>query len=198
MQASAYAQEFERNLPIYRYFKVIGHKVIVPPRLNTDNSQLPSARISLDWADGTGENVIQDDGSKEIPAYSTRNHVFRFKAPDVLIKAPTGNYYFNYANWLPSNQTSGFVPPGYIKISSAFTFNYTVETLIAFKGSQTQTASTVKIIKMKRLEEIKEDEKEQEKDEEKEEDKEENDNEKKDLENQLNNLFDKINKLGIK
>jgi hypothetical protein len=191
--------EFERNLSLYHYFKIIGHKIIIPPRLNTDNSQLPSARISVDWTDGTGENIIQDDGSKEISAYSTKTHIFRFKSPNVLIKAPTGSYYFNYSEWLPTNQTSGFVPPGYIKVSSAFTFNYTVETLVIFKGSQTNNAAN-KIIKMNEInKEIKEDEKEEEIDKIskiEEEVKEEEEHAKGDEE--INNIINKLNKLKLK
>lgn len=192
--------EFERNLSLYRYFKVIGHKIIIPPRLNTDNSQLPNARISVDWADGTGENIIQDDGSKEISAYSTKTHIFRFRSPNVLIKAPTGSYYFNYSEWLPTNQTSGFVPPGYIKVSSAFTFNYTVETLVIFKGSQTNNAANNKIIKMKLIDkenkenEIKEEEeKEISKIEEQEKEQEEDNGD-----GEIDNIINKLNRLKLK
>jgi len=160
--------EFERNVPLYRYFKIIGFKVIIPPRLNTDNTQLPNARITIDWADGTGENIIQDDGSKEISAYSTRTKVFKFKPPNLLIKPAVGNLMINYSDWMPTNMVEGFVPPGYFKAASAFTFNFTIETVVAFRGSQF-TLNSNKIKQINKIEKEEEKEEEEEIKEEKEE-----------------------------
>jgi hypothetical protein len=184
--------EFERNLPLFRYFKIIGMKVIIPPRLNTDNVQLPNARISMDWADGTGENIQQDDSSKEITAYSTRTKVYKFKPPNLLIKSAAGNQFLNYSEWMPTNQTAGYVPPGYFKITTAFTFNMTIEVLVMFRGSQFGTNSN-KIRKIEKIEEEKEEEKEEE-EEKREEIREERDEEKgndekiKELEEELRKL----------
>lgn len=170
--------EFESKTILFRFFKIVGLKVIVPPRLNTDQAQLPTARLMVDWANGTAENISLDDGAKEIFPYSTTPRVYRFKSPDVLIKAPTGLFYVNYSNWMPSNQTTGFVPPGYIKITGSFAFNFTVETLVLFKGMDTSlgvsaSASLKKVVPvptpprslLQKLLEKEEDEKEEEKEE---------------------------------
>lgn len=152
-------QEFERYVGIYKYFKIIGVKIIVPPRNELSGEVVQTARIAYDWVTGVVENILSDDNAKEITSYQTRNKVFKFFPPNLLIKAPTGSNYVNYNSWLPMSQISGFVPPGYIKISSEFAFDFTVETIVKFRGCETQnTSNNKKIIGFKKKEEGKSEE----------------------------------------
>jgi hypothetical protein len=128
--------EFERNLPLYKFWKLEGVKIIIPPRLDTFNGTVPTARIGVDWNNDLIENIRQDDSSKEFSGYQTRMKVFRYIAPNALLSASNGKT-VNYGDWVATNyDLQNTIPPGFIKIYSTFNFFFTVECIVLFKGSQ--------------------------------------------------------------
>lgn len=128
--------EFEDKLVRFKYFRIQGVKIIMVA--NNKVGATASGRISLDWNSNILENIYKDDGAKEFPNYLTRNVVFRFLTPNANLSMSDGRT-INYAAWTPTNfPMSNAIPPGFIKISAAFAFTFTTETLIIFKGSQTE------------------------------------------------------------
>lgn len=159
--------EFERNAVSFNFCRVIGVKVIIPPRFILEPDYKPNGRLCLDWTSSVTENESNSDSAKEFFQYSTRPRVFKFLPPNSNLQS--GARWINYRQWWSMNNISGFVPAGWLKITCAFTFNFTVEVLVQFKGSKFVSAvSTLKKLisvplqKKEEKEEEKEDEKEEE------------------------------------
>jgi hypothetical protein len=130
--------EFERFVTDFRYFRIPGVKVIVPPRLSTnpDITVMQPGRLTIDWADEQDEDLLGDDGSKEIFAYSTKPVTFKFSSPNAILRTETNNLPYNYKEWTPCIQISDPMP-GYLKVTSWFTIRLTVEIIVEFRGNQT-------------------------------------------------------------
>jgi hypothetical protein len=137
--------EFERFTTIFKFFKVMGVKIIFPPRIRneSDYDVLLNGRITIDWANNLEENLQGDDGSKEFTAYSTRSRVYRFKPPNSILYNTTRDYSVNYTEWTPIEQIGRL--PGYLKLTTNFRAQFIVETVIAFRGNQTNRSSDTKI-----------------------------------------------------
>jgi hypothetical protein len=151
--------EFEEKLNKFKYFRMLGVKIIM--NANNKVGATASGRISLDWNSNIVENIYKDDGAKEFPNYLTRNMIFRFLVPNANLSMSDGRT-INYNIWTPTNfPLSNAIPPGFIKISAAFAFTFTTETLVSFKGSQTEIIPN-KIIGRVKQEEQKEEIKEEE------------------------------------
>jgi hypothetical protein len=161
MVTMAQTEEFERNVNIFKYFKIIGIKIIIQPRLTYEISPMLQGRITYDWTSPLLENILADDGSKEVTVYSTKNTIYKFKPVNAAITS--NNYTYNYKDWLPTmNANILTYLPGWIKISSSFPFYFCVETIVAFKGNQTQVnANNNKVIKIKGMKLNHEEEKEE-------------------------------------
>lgn len=130
------SNEYERLISIYKYIKIVGIKVIVPPRNIQTNTAILPGRISYDWLNDQAENLLSDDNAKIINPYNTRTRVYKFKPPNMNIRY--GERYYNYGEWLPITFGDSVIPPGFIKISSAFPIALTVETIVRFRGNETQ------------------------------------------------------------
>jgi hypothetical protein len=192
--------EFEDKLPKFRYFKILGVKLIM--NANNKVGATASGRITIDWNSNTLENIYKDDGSKEFPNYLTKNLIFRYLVPNANLSMSDGRT-INFGIWTPTNfPLSNATPPGFIKISAAFGFTFTAETLVAFKGSQT-TFTPNKIIgglnKEKAVGEIKEEEKEEEKEEgeNKEDERKEVENEAQDNKDIILKIKEQLNKIDL-
>jgi hypothetical protein len=155
--------EFERNATVFNFCRVLGVKVIIPPRFFMEPEYFPNGRLCLDWTSSVNENESNSDSAKEFFQYSTRPRVFKFLPPNSNLQS--GARYINYRQWWSMNNISGYVPAGWLKITCSFTFNFTVEVIVQFKGSKVVTAvnSVKKLISVPLPpEEEKEDEKEEE------------------------------------
>jgi hypothetical protein len=213
MNAMFNNQEFERNITLFKYWKLIGVKIIIQPRVNENQGNDPTGRITIDWNNDLVENILADDGSKEIAPYSTRYQVYRYAPPDALLTAANGKR-INYANWIAAND--GFqdtLAPGYLKITSTWQFSFVVELIVLWKGNQTHLAvEAIKkivvpkekkedVVKMKEEEKDKKIEEEENKEEEIEE---EDEKENKELQikgkqdKELKQLINKLEKLKVK
>jgi hypothetical protein len=136
MQDAFETEEFERFTNEFTWFKVLGIKVIVPPRIDVSQSLLQNGRLAIDWTDNTtAEDLLADDGAKEFFAYSTRPVTFKFAPPNVTLRGQTGQY-MNYCEWNSIDQLIN--APGLFKVTSLFTIRFTVEVLVAFRGNQKQ------------------------------------------------------------
>jgi len=156
--------EFEDKLSRFRYFKILGVKMIM--NANNKVGATASGRITIDWNSNVLENIYKDDGSKEFSNYLTKNVVFRYLVPNANLSMSDGRT-INYSIWTPTNfPLSNAIPPGFIKISAAFAFTFTTETIVAFKGSQTTFTPNKIIGRQEAKEEVKEEEIEEEKEEE--------------------------------
>jgi hypothetical protein len=204
MYSVVHSEEFQRNLPLYRYWKLIGIKIIINPRVTQTTSNDLSGRITVDWDNEAIENILSDDSSKDIPSYSTRYRIYKFMPPDVMLTGLNGKR-INYNNWISTNDDlQNAVPPGYIKISCNWDFNFSLEAMILWKGNQTSyTADTYKILNNQVIKMGKEEEKLELKEEEKEkEDKKEINenkeiNEGKDINNILNGIKEQLKKIDL-
>lgn len=183
MQEVKASQEYSRYINVFHYYKVIGVKIIIPPRIAEYTQNDVTGRIAVDWSSRAVEDISMDDSAKEIAAYSTRYQVYRFAPPNAML-SDSFEKRINYKDWISTNDQ--IVLPGSLKITSNFKFAFTVEVILIFKGNQTEITSNVKEIggqvnMLSTKEEVKEDEKEEKKkDEDKEEDKtKENDESKK-------------------
>jgi len=188
--------EFEDKLPRFRYFKILGVKIIM--NANNKVGATASGRITIDWSSNTLENIYKDDGSKEFPNYLTKNLVFRYLVPNANLSMSDGRT-INFSIWTPTNfPLSNAIPPGFIKISAAFGFTFTAETLVAFKGSQTTfNPNKIKVIGREAVkEEIKEEEEEEEKEEGKEKEKEKEGQKEEDIE--IKEVKELIKKMKLK
>lgn len=127
--------EFQKQVQLYHYWKLIGVKIIIPPRIAEFRSQDNTARISVDWTNTNAEDVTLDDSAKEVAAYSTKYQVYRFAPPNALL-IDSDERRINYKDWITVNDP--IVPPGVLKISSNFNFTMVLEVMIIFKGNQTE------------------------------------------------------------
>jgi len=137
----ASTNEFERNVVQFKYFKIIGVKIIIQPRLTYEISPVLQARISYDWISNLQENILADDSAKEVNCYNTRPKIYRFKPPNVLVNR--NGLAYNLGSWMPTNIDLNYIP-GWIKVSSEFPLYFCVETIVKFKGNQTQVAANYK------------------------------------------------------
>jgi hypothetical protein len=136
MQDAFETEEFERFTNEFTWFKVLGIKVIVPPRMDNSNTLLQNGRLAIDWTDNTtAEDLLADDGAKEFFAYSTRPVTFKFAPPNVTLRGQTGQY-MNYCEWNSIDQLIN--APGLFKVTTLFTIRFTIEVLVAFRGNQKQ------------------------------------------------------------
>lgn len=136
MQDAFETEEFERFTNEFTWFKVLGIKVIVPPRMDNSQSLLQNGRLAVDWTDNTtAEDILADDGAKEFFAYSTRPVTFRFAPPNVTLRGQTGQY-MNYCEWNSIDQLIS--APGLFKVTTLFTVRFTVEVVVVFRGNQKQ------------------------------------------------------------
>jgi hypothetical protein len=136
MQLMAQTYEFERNLTIYKYFKIIAIKIIIQPRLTYEITPSVPGRIMYDWINQVRENILADDSAKEVTIYATRSKCYKFVPVNTVLTF--GGYSVNYRDWVPTENANLINNlPGWIKISSPFSFSFTVETLVKFKGNQT-------------------------------------------------------------
>jgi len=146
------SEEFERHVTNFKYFRIIGVKVIVPQR-QADTFSVPiPGRITYDWVSNVEENVLADDGGKEISNYQTGYRTYRFAPPNMIIQGQNGTY--NYKNWNSTNYAVNL--PGWLKISAAFSFNLVVETYVEFRGNQTQVLPNVIKLDFRKNKDIKE------------------------------------------
>jgi hypothetical protein len=156
--------EFERNAGSFNFCRVLGVKVIIPPRFFMEPNYEPNGRLCLDWTSSVNENESNSDSAKEFFQYSTRPRVFKFIPPNSNLQS--GARYINYRQWWSMNNISGYIPAGWLKITCSFTFNFTVEVIVQFKGSKVVSAvnGVKKLIAtpLKKEEDEKEEEKEDE------------------------------------
>ncbi|MBS7551901.1 hypothetical protein KII05_10750, partial [Weissella confusa] len=166
----AQSTEFESYVTRFRFFKIVGVKIIIQPRLTYELSPLLPARLTIDWASELNENILADDGAKQVMYYNTRPKVYRFRSPKIIVTR-SGTAY-NLGGWMHTGINLNNLP-GFLKISSEFPLNLTCETIVVFRGNQTDVNPQSQIIKFeggkiveenKEEEEIKEEEKEKEED----------------------------------
>jgi hypothetical protein len=162
----AQSVEFESYVTRFRFFKIVGVKIIIQPRLTYEINPLLPARLTIDWASEVNENILADDSAKQVMYYNTRPKVYRFRSPKIIVTR--GGTAYNLGGWMHTGINLNNLP-GFLKISSEFPLNLTCETIVVFRGNQTDVNPQSQIIKFeggKVVEEVKEEE-------EKEEDKEE-------------------------
>jgi len=176
MKLMAQTSEFESYVTRFKYYKIIGVKIIIQPRLTYELTPLLQSRITIDWTNNTNENILADDGSKEVNYYNTRPKVYRFRPPKMTINR-YGNAY-NLGGWTPTNIDLNYLP-GWLKISSEFPLNLCTETIVIFRGNQTSVNPQSQIIKFEggkvvEVQDEKEEEEKKEREEEEEEEEKEN------------------------
>lgn len=142
--------EFERFLPTFKYWKMRGIKLIIPPRLvatNTYSINSAPGRIALDWNSDFLENIAGDDSAKQITSYNSKNKIYKFKPPNALLQCANGKQ-INLREWISTNtDLQNTIPPGFIKITAPWSFFFIIEAIIKFRGNQTNNA--VNLIKIK-------------------------------------------------
>lgn len=161
MQDAQTEEEFTRYVNLFHYYKLIGLKLIIPPRIAEYTQDDITGRIAVDWTSQSVENVIRDDSAKEIAAYSTRYQVYRFAPPNVTL-SDNINKRINYKDWISTKDQ--ITLPGSLKITSNFKFKFTIEVIMIFKGNQTERTLSIKEIggqvnMLSLKEEVKEDKK---------------------------------------
>jgi hypothetical protein len=165
MKLMAQSTEFESYVTRFRYFKIIGVKVIVQPRLTYEISPLLPSRLTIDWANMSDENILADDSAKQIMYYNTRPKVYRFRSPKIIVTR--GGTAYNLGGWNYTGISLNYLP-GYLKISSEFPLNLTCETIVVFRGNQTDVNPQSQIIRFEGGKVVEEAKEEEEKEEEKE------------------------------
>lgn len=165
MKLMAQTVEFESYVTRFKFFKIIGVKVIIQPRLTYELEPLVPARIMIDWTNQVDENILADDGAKQVMYYNTRPKIYRFKSPNVVVTK--GGTAYSLGGWMHTGINLNNLP-GYLKISSEFPINLTCETVVVFRGNQTDINPQSQIIRFeggkvidekdKKLEDEKEDE----------------------------------------
>lgn len=137
--------EYERFITTFKFWRLEGIKIILPPRMVNSGAYTTTGRIGIDWNNNVLEDILGDDSSKEVTNYQTRNVVYKFKPPNARLLCENGTP-INYREWQATNIDLGStVPPGYIKVTCNWSFAFVVEALVKFRGNQTNMSATYKV-----------------------------------------------------
>lgn len=141
--------EFQGIAQNYKYFKILGVKVVLPPQPTVGNSTIYRAgRIAMDWNDLAEEELMINDSAKVIPFYSVRNTIYTFRPPNMNLRTVVGDSrIYNYREFIPLNYISGNMP-GWLKGTFPFNIKFHTEIIVLFKTNETQVVPNTKEIKL--------------------------------------------------
>jgi hypothetical protein len=143
MDDSVSSPEFVRMATDYTYAKLKLVTITISPRtMNTTSMNF----FKLDWYNSDPTDVRYDDNAKLIYTNVTYPKIYRFRPPNVLLNL--GSKWFNYNEWLISNQIKNTQMPGCLKVTSMPEFTFQVETKWVFRGLNSIAPNNNKTIKV--------------------------------------------------
>jgi hypothetical protein len=135
--------EFTRMATDYTYTKLKLVTITISPRtMNTTSMNF----FKIDWYNTDTTDVRYDDNAKLIYTNVTYPKIYRFRPPNVLLNL--GSKWFNYSEWLISNQIKNSQMPGCLKITSMPEFTFQVETKWVFRGLNSIAPTNNRIVKV--------------------------------------------------